>query len=55
MPCTNEGSYMMNINDIQKFFKCLNPLMMIPYTWSINRNHPVTLKNSKMLYLTTLI
>lgn len=37
----------MNINDIQEFFKCLNPLLMIPYTRNINRNHPITLKNCK--------
>lgn len=45
--CCELNSHMMNINGIKEFFKRLNPLMMIPYTWNINRNHPVTLKNCK--------
>lgn len=38
------NSYMVHINSIQKLFKCLNPLMMVPYARNINRDHPVTLK-----------
>ena len=42
---------MMNVYSIQKLFKCLNPLLMFPYTWNIDRNHSVTLyvKNDVIL------
>jgi len=39
---------MMNVDSIQELFKCLNPFMMIPNKWNINKNHPITLKVFKI-------
>lgn len=39
-------SYMVNVNSIQELLKCLNPLMIVPYPWNINRNHSITLRET---------
>lgn len=41
----------MNVYSIQELLKCLNPLLIIPHAWNINRNYPVTLQVKKDMIL----